>query len=203
MMPLLLTPSAISSPPAPIALPTLVLAPFNRQRHGDAFYTLNQRWINDLFALEPADEAQLRSPETSLLSQGGWLWMAERHDGDAFDVVGSLGMKPYAPALPDSHPYVNAKVFVLVKLAVDPHCQGMGIAKNLMAQAEATAMAQGADYLYLETSDRLQAATSLYQRMGYTHLPPALRPPTPYARCNVWMTKPLTPKAEQALQNAG
>jgi ribosomal protein S18 acetylase RimI-like enzyme len=203
MMPLLLTPPVVTTPNVTVSLPTLTLAAFNRQRHGDAFYELNQRWINTLFALEPADVAQLRSPETSLLADGGWLWMAERHEGAAYTVVGSLGMKPFKADLPVVHPFANAKVFVLIKLAVDPHCQGMGLAKRLMAQAEAVAREKGADYLYLETSDRLQAATTLYQRLGYTHLSPALRPPTPYARCNVWMTKPLTAEAEQALHKAG
>jgi ribosomal protein S18 acetylase RimI-like enzyme len=172
----------------------LVLAPFNRQCHGDAFYELNQRWINALFALEPADEAQLRSPETHLLADGGWLWMAERHDGSVYDVVGSLGMKPYHHTLPVTHPFANAKVFVLIKLVVDPNCHGMGIAKRLMAQAEATARAQGADYLYLETSASLQAATTLYQRLDFVHLPPALRPPHPMPDATCGCVNPSPPK---------
>jgi ribosomal protein S18 acetylase RimI-like enzyme len=42
--------------------------------------------------------------------------------------------------------------------------------------------------LYLETNDALAPALALYRAMGFRDLP---RQDTPYARCNVWMERPI------------
>ena len=50
------------------------------------------------------------------------------------------------------------------------------------------ATAMGAPRLYLATNSALGPALGLYRAMGFTDLP---RQETPYARCDVWMARPL------------
>jgi GNAT superfamily N-acetyltransferase len=53
------------------------------------------------------------------------------------------------------------------------------------------ARALGAIRLYLETSTKLANAIHLYESMGFCHLPPERRVPSPYARANVFMERIL------------
>ncbi|MEE4143203.1 MAG: GNAT family N-acetyltransferase/peptidase C39 family protein [Halieaceae bacterium] len=56
----------------------------------------------------------------------------------------------------------------LYSLAVDPACQGKGIAVGLMERAEQAARDAGALYMRLEVAGNNTAAISLYRKLGYT-----------------------------------
>jgi ribosomal protein S18 acetylase RimI-like enzyme len=56
----------------------------------------------------------------------------------------------------------------LYSLAVDPACQGKGIAMGLIERAEQGARDAGALYMRLEVAGNNAAAISLYRKLGYT-----------------------------------
>jgi ribosomal protein S18 acetylase RimI-like enzyme len=55
-------------------------------------------------------------------------------------------------------------------LGVDPAVRSRGIARALMAASEARARAAGKTFMTLHTTQRMQAARSMYERLGYERL---------------------------------
>ena len=55
----------------------------------------------------------------------------------------------------------------------------------------AIARERGAEAIWLETNDRLGAATRLYDRKGFKPLSKDEEHPTPYSRCNLQMVLTL------------
>jgi ribosomal protein S18 acetylase RimI-like enzyme len=57
---------------------------------------------------------------------------------------------------------------VVHRLAVDPACQGQGVAEALMRQAETVARARGIGVLRLDTNTLNKATQRLFPKLGYT-----------------------------------
>ena len=74
------------------------------------------------------------------------------------------------------------------KMAVDASARGLNLGWRLLEACEAVARTAGAPRLYLETNAAQTHAIALYRRFGFVD---QCAQPTPYARCNVWMEKPL------------
>ena len=53
-----------------------------------------------------------------------------------------------------------------------PEERGSGVARALMATLERAAAERGLSRLVLETDDRLERAVRMYERLGYTSIPP-------------------------------
>ena len=53
-----------------------------------------------------------------------------------------------------------------------PEERGSGAARALMATLERAAVERGLSRLVLETDDRLERAVHMYERLGYTSIPP-------------------------------
>ncbi len=143
-------------------------------RYRADFERLNLAWITRHFEVEPADREVFKDPERAILADGGAILFA-RLDGH---IVGTCGLKRR-----------SARQVELVKMAVDEDVRGKGIGRKLMEAAIAKARALGYDTLYLETSDRLDSALALYRKYGFQEVAPS--EPTPYARANVFMERPL------------
>ncbi len=145
-----------------------------RPEHAVAWRALNEAWLAaGGYALEAKDTLVLDDPEGAVLSQGGFIFIAER-DGAP---VGCCSLMVMA----DSG-------FEVGKMAVDASALGLGIGHRLLAACEDAAEAAGAPRLYLETNAAQTHAIALYRRFGFVDLPAQ---PSPYARCNVWMEKRL------------
>lgn len=143
-------------------------------RHADAWKSLNEAWIGEHFAIEPADIEVLGDPVGKVLAPGGHIFMAETADGEP---VGCVGLK----AMPGGG-------FEVIKMTVAGSVRGAGLGRELMAACIDRARALGSPRLYLETNSALAPALGLYRAMGFTDLP---RRETPYARCDVWMALEL------------
>lgn len=92
------------------------------------------------------------------------LWVAMLED----EIVGvsaiTTGQDPeYADAGWD----INERAIVTHRLAVDPDCQGKGVAKALMAQAEIVAQSRGIEILRVDTNSENGATQALFPKMGY------------------------------------
>lgn len=62
---------------------------------------------------------------------------------------------------------IQDKAIVTHRLAVDPDCQGMGIAKALMKQAEQVAIKSGIKILRVDTNSENTATNVLFPKLGY------------------------------------
>lgn len=141
-------------------------------RFAGAFKSLNEAWIRRHFTLEAKDAEILDDPAGAVVAAGGEvLFVVE--DGLA---VGCCALIPMAD-----------HGFELAKMAVADQAQGRGFAKALLAACIDWARAAGASRLYLESNASLTPALALYRRFGFTDVPPERRPPSPYARADVWM----------------
>jgi GNAT superfamily N-acetyltransferase len=143
-------------------------------RHADAWRDLNTAWISKAFKLEDKDIEVLNDPVGKILDKGGHILVAETDDGEAIGCVGLL-------ALSDGG-------FEVAKMTVSEAARGTGLGRLLMQACIDKATALGAPRLYLETNSGLAPALALYRAMGFIDLPAG---DTPYARCDVWMERPI------------
>ncbi|MDI1281661.1 MAG: putative acetyltransferase [Brevundimonas sp.] len=151
----------------------LKIVPY-RPAHRADWQALNAAWLAaGGFTVEAKDRKAIDDPEGAILAIGGHIFIAER-DGAA---VGCCALLPMADGGRE-----------VAKMTVAPEARGLGLARRLLEACEAQARTVGAHRLYLETSSTLAPARALYDRFGFTPLPPA---PSPYVRCDVWMEKRL------------
>ena len=145
-------------------------------RHALAWRSLNEAWISKHFAIEPKDRAVLDDPQGKILDRGGHIFMAERNG----EVIGCVALIAMADG-----------GYEVAKMTVSEAARGTGLGRLLMAACIDKAQALGAPRLYLETNSSLGPALGLYRAMGFVDLDPAMRPATDYARCDVWMERPV------------
>lgn len=62
---------------------------------------------------------------------------------------------------------VTEEGFLLDNVAVEPACQGQGVGRALLLEAEAAARRAGFDALYLFTHETMTENLALYERIGY------------------------------------
>jgi GNAT superfamily N-acetyltransferase len=74
--------------------------------------------------------------------------------------------------------------FELAKMAVSQEARGKGIGYLLGKSIIETARSLGAKRIYLESNSVLEAALSLYQKLGFQDITDHQ---SPYSRCNVQM----------------
>lgn len=150
-----------------------VIVPY-RPDHAAAWRSLNEDWLlAGGYALEAKDQLVLNDPQGVILDRGGHIFIAER----AGAPVGCCSRMAMADG-----------GFEVGKMAVTEGARGLNLGWRLLEACETAARGQGAPRLYLETNAAQTHAIALYRRFGFIDLPPQ---PTPYARCNVWMEKPL------------
>jgi putative acetyltransferase len=142
-----------------------------------AFAELNRRWIEEYFGMEDEDRRVLEAPEEAILKPGGYIAIAEEN-GEAIG-TGAL-------ILPETKSG-ETRWGELVKMATDPASQGKGVGGAVLDHLIAFARTSGVEKIWLETNDRLTAATALYQRKGFRALEAHEKHPTPYSRCNLQM----------------
>ena len=151
-------------------------------RDRDAFAELNLAWIEEEFAVEDSDRAQLGDPEASIIAKGGHIFVAEI-DG----AVCGCGA-----VLPAHTQPVSGKYYVeIVKMAAHPDMRGKGIGRAILERLIEEARTMGADGIWLETSNRLAAAQHLYRSAGFRDLEEGEFWPTPYGRCNAQLVLEL------------
>lgn len=140
--------------------------------HQQAFRDLNVAWIGEHFTMEEPDRAVLNDPRTHILAPGGYIAIAELGDR----VVGTCALKPGA----------EEGTLELVKMAVDPSVQGRGIGYLLGQHILDKAKDLGAGRVVLETNSKLQAAISLYHKLGFE---PYHGGASEFSRCNTQMMR--------------
>lgn len=152
---------------------TLIIIDYE-PRHAAGWAALNRAWLTEGgFVIEAKDDKAIGDPQAAFLDGGGRIFIAEAGG----EPVGCCALIRIEGG------------FEVSKMTVSPRLRGQGLARRLLQACEAAARASGAATLYLETNSALKPAIALYESEGFVHLPPR---PTPYARADVFMEKPLT-----------
>lgn len=124
--------------------------------HQPWFEKLNRYWIEKYFVMEPVDEFVLTNPEEALLKPGGAILMAE-FDGE---IAGTVALRK-----------VDDTTYEFTKMAVDIKFQRKGIAEALSNASFKKAKKLGADKVILYSNSVLTPAISLYEKLGFRHVP--------------------------------
>jgi GNAT superfamily N-acetyltransferase len=105
----------------------------------------------------------------------GGFEVSRSRDPDAEDMIAPNGA--FLIALLDGHPVGcvglkgGAEFAEIKRLWVSPTARGMGLARRLMAAAEARAKALGISILRLDTNSALPEASALYLKTGWREIP--------------------------------
>jgi ribosomal protein S18 acetylase RimI-like enzyme len=138
-------------------------------KYKEDFKRLNEEWLRKYFSIEPEDEKILSSPE-DITKSGGEIFFALYNN----EVAGTC-----AVIKADRHTYELAKMGVTEKY------QGKQIGKKLALTVIGFAVAKNAKSIFLETSNKLTAALSLYKKLGFEQVPNDK--PEKYRRCTIKM----------------
>jgi putative acetyltransferase len=124
-------------------------------KHHERFRALNLEWLNKYFLLEELDERVLNDPRSTILDEGGHIWLAS----SAGEIIGSS-------ALIKTH----HGIYELAKMSVDPDWRGKGISKLLIEVCLIKAKELGAAKVELFSNHQLKTALKLYERYGFDYV---------------------------------
>jgi putative acetyltransferase len=119
------------------------------------FYKLNIEWLDKYNLTESHDLMILDNPEDTIISKGGFIWLAKVED----KIVGSAAL------IKESD-----EIFELAKMAVADEFKGKGISKLLIEVCIDKAKKIGAGKLELFSNHQLITALGLYQKYGFHHV---------------------------------
>jgi N-acetylglutamate synthase-like GNAT family acetyltransferase len=152
----------------------LVLRNF-RPGDEDAFRLLNEEWIERYFRLEEKDRETLNNPR-KILDAGGQIVMALLGE----ERVGCCALIR-----------IGTDEYEIAKMTVTDMYRGRGFGRAVLAGTIDEARHMGAKRLYLETNSSLTPAITLYESLGFCHVPSERVVPSPYARADVFMEMSL------------
>ena len=147
-----------------------------RPEHQPWFEKLNRDWIEKFFWMEPIDFEILQKPEEHIISNGGQIFIAIYHK----EIAGTVALKLVEPGM-----------YEFTKMAVDEKFQGKKIGEMLAQVAIQHAKQQKAKKIILYSNTKLNAAISLYRKLGFVEV--ALD--GPYKRSDIKMALDLTSKS--------
>ncbi|MEP6947981.1 MAG: GNAT family N-acetyltransferase [Ginsengibacter sp.] len=120
------------------------------------FEKLNRNWIEKYFEMEEVDEFVLTHPEEAILKPGGTILMA-LYKGT---VAGTVALRK-----------INDTTYEFTKMTVDENFRRKGIAEALSYASFKKAKDLGADEVILYSNSILSPAISLYEKLGFKHVP--------------------------------
>jgi len=121
------------------------------EKYKDAFYAINEIWLNDIFSITPEDEKQLRAPE-KIVASGGEVFFAVVN-GEA---VGTCALLKSGDG-----------EFELIKMGVLKEWRRKKLGEELMKAVVEFAQNKNATKITLETAARLEPAIALYEKFGF------------------------------------
>jgi ribosomal protein S18 acetylase RimI-like enzyme len=155
---------------------TISILPFIAER-APLFNSLNRAWIEELFTIEPKDDAILLYPEASILNRGGEVWFGALNG----EIVGACALLVEADG-----------IFEFSKLGVAPAARGHGVARALLRHCQQRAKARGAHTLRIYTNSKLAAANALYRSEGFEIVTMTAAQKLHYARVDLMYDMPFT-----------
>jgi ribosomal protein S18 acetylase RimI-like enzyme len=123
--------------------------------HKATFKTLCEEWIQEHEVLKDHGKDVITDPERFILSKGGQIIFATVDDC----IVGTAALCLKA----------NGQ-YEMAKLSVTKAAQGQGIGYLLCQEIIKRAKESGLQYLYLSTHPVLEAAITLYEKLGFIRI---------------------------------
>lgn len=149
------------------------IVPF-RPELAEHFRTINEQWINSMFAMETLDQAILEDPQGYIIDRGGQVWFAAVDD---LGIVGTCALLRH-----------QNNAIELTKMGVLESARGLKVGEKLLKRVIEEAMHCRPDLLFLLTNRKCAPAIHLYEKNGFVHCPEVMaRYADEYARCNVAM----------------
>lgn len=127
-----------------------------RPEHQPWFEKFNRDWIEKYFWMEPIDFDVLQHPEEHIIRHGGTILMACSDK----EIAGTVALK-----------YVSPGVYEFTKMAVDEKFRGQKIGLALAEAAIEKAKELGAHTIILYSNTVLEAAITLYRKIGFREVP--------------------------------
>jgi ribosomal protein S18 acetylase RimI-like enzyme len=124
--------------------------------HQSYFERFNREWIEELFEMEALDEWVLTHPNEAIIEPGGAIIMAESNGTPA----GTVALRK-----------LDAETFEFTKMAVDKDYRRKGIAEAISYASFRKAKELGATKVILYSNTKNAGAVSLYEKIGFQHLP--------------------------------
>ena len=126
---------------------------YNKKYHED-FRRLNLEWLNKYNLTESHDLKVLNDPSGSILSHGGFIWLAKVNN----EIAGTAALMNEGQG-----------IFELAKMSVAEKWQGKGISNLLLVTCLYKAKVSGAKKIILFSNHQLKSAISLYTKFGFQH----------------------------------
>lgn len=120
------------------------------------FDRFNRDWLEEYFEVEPLDKWVLENPEEAIINKKGKIFFAVYNE----KLIGTVALILITPG-----------VYELTKMAVEKRYQGLGAGKLLCLTAINQARNMGAKKLILYSQTNLQAAISIYFKLGFNEIP--------------------------------
>jgi ribosomal protein S18 acetylase RimI-like enzyme len=129
----------------------ITILPFTPER-ATYFDHLNRAWIEELFTIEPKDDALLKNPQAEIIDHGGEVWFAALGE----EIVGACALIRESET-----------VLEFSKLGVAPAARGQGVARALLRHCIARTRERGVPCLRIYTNSKLAPANALYLSEGF------------------------------------
>jgi ribosomal protein S18 acetylase RimI-like enzyme len=120
------------------------------------FEQFNREWIEKFFFLEETDQYVLFHPQEAIIQKGGAILMALYNN----EVAGTVALKK-----------VDEDCYEFTKMAVGEAFRRKGIAEKLSLAAFERAAQLGASKVILYSQTSLEAAITLYRKLGFKEVP--------------------------------
>ena len=124
--------------------------------HQPYFEKFNRNWIEKDFGMEPTDEYVLTRPAEAIIETGGAILMAT-YNGQ---IAGTVALRK-----------IDESTYEFTKMAVDETYRRKGIAAALSNASFEKAREMGASTLILFSNSLLKPAITLYEKLGFKHVP--------------------------------
>lgn len=146
-----------------------------RHEFASEYARINREWLDAHGLYEDEDGAHLYSPDDTILSAGGKIYVAMQED----NVVGTCALIK-----------ISSTEYELVKLTVAQRVRGQGLGRRLTEHAIQEAHELGASIVTLLSSSKLSAAIQLYDSLGFVSKP--LPKDQPFETADIYMELDLS-----------
>lgn len=135
---------------------------------GEYFKLISYQWLEKYFGIEATDRDVLENHKANIIDKGGHILFAKING----EIVGTCALIN-----------LGNGIYELAKLGILESHQGLKIGEKLTKAVIEQAKSLKAKYVVLESSNRLEKALKLYEKLGFVEDKYLIQ--EPFSRCNV------------------
>lgn len=135
---------------------------------GEYFKSISYQWLEKYFGIEEVDRDVLENHKANIIDKGGHILFA-KIDGEIIGTCALINL--------------GNGIYELAKLGILESHQGLKIGEKLTKAVIEQAKSLKAKYIVLESSNRLEKALKLYEKLGFVEDKYLIQ--EPFSRCNV------------------